>query len=140
MIQLWCCKEKLVVQCTSHLPLQEKESVLKISWYCRINHPLFNIYQIDKIDPVAFRRNDFMLFAFLTLCILFASWLMTNFLKCAMPSSSSLYRAKYTRTKRKDESLSREPAEYNSSHILGDLVVSIGQCAGLQVERSRFNS
>ena len=37
----------------------------------------------------------------LTRCILFASWLKTNFLKCAIPNSSILYSAKYANTETK---------------------------------------
>ena len=47
--------------------------------------------------------NHYKYFFTLTLNILFASWLTINFLKCAIPSSSSLYKAKYTNTEKERE-------------------------------------
>ena len=44
--------------------------------------------------------NHYKYFFTLTLNILFASWLTINFLKCAIPSSSSRYKAKYTNTEK----------------------------------------
>ena len=81
-INFWCDLQQIL---TVNWPLQTVGWGVSCTWYleqCRM----------------CLKKKSLQIFLTLTLNILFASWLTTNFLKCAIPSSSSLYSAKYTNT------------------------------------------